>query len=177
MRGRCRDRQRWLAEIQSVLRCSSARAFELLDVAGDAKLSAAELAALADHFNLSEEDLLHAPLVAESGVDILTANMNALLEADGKGSRKALGEFLDVAAETVSRWGTKPTAGISQRHQRRVAEYFGLPVETDLSVDRIFLRVDPISSEEARRVLMEHLSTFSMPKLKPLLPALQKLLS
>ena len=144
-------------------------------VLSDGTQNYGELQDLAEAFGITEEELTHADLVAESGVDVLLENLRYLAETLARGGKAELAEFLGRDATTISRWlrgnSRPPAVTIKQ-----ISRFFGLPADTDLTEEAVFLSMDPISITGRREWLHEHVDLLRPEEIAELFPALRRLL-
>ena len=91
------------------------------------------------------------------------------------GQKKELAGKLRVDVTTVSRW----ISGVQRPTKKKVEEigkYFGLPPETALDSDAIFLWTEPISESQMKFWVMEKIQGMDQKALREIFPALRKLL-
>ena len=80
-----------------------------------------------------------------------------------------------AALEAISRWlaGTSEPQGPALR---QVASYFGLPMDTNLRRDPVFLSLEPVSLVAKRHWVRDRLDKLSEQDLQDLYPALRRML-
>lgn len=168
-------RAEWARTLSGWLRCSPARAEDLLE--GRDLFTNVERRMLreASDYLFTEEQIQYGRLVEVEGVDILHENVRYLVrQLDGERQR-AVAFDLGVSEVTFSRW-----AHGRQRPQRSnlvaLIGYFGLPYETDLTIDAVFLWPGPISDYEKRAWVRRQVGRISSNQLRQIFPALERLL-
>jgi transcriptional regulator with XRE-family HTH domain len=111
--------------------------------APDADLSNSHLRALADSLGLDVETLRHSNLLRDRR-HVTAENLRFLFRSLGHGGKKSIAATLRIAPTTVSRWlnGTYEPQPASLR---QLVSEFGLPADTNLQEDPIFLSIEPIS--------------------------------
>jgi len=132
------------------------------------------LLSLAGVFDLEPEDLRFGQSLG-SKVQVLVENLNYLIKGEGFGGKGRLARELGVNPTTISRWlGGESIPPATT--QARLAIHFRLPKGTDLTRDPVFLGLTPVSYQEKRAWLDEHLATLPPDILGDLFPAFQRLL-
>ena len=134
-----------------------------------------ELQDLAEALGITEEELTHADLIAESGVDVLLENLRYLAETLARGGKAELAESLGRDATTISKW-LRGQSHPPVATQAQIAGFFGLPAGTDLATEPVFLSMDPISVTERREWLHARVDLLRPEEIAALFPALRRLL-
>jgi transcriptional regulator with XRE-family HTH domain len=144
------------------------------DTLPDADLSSDYLRSIAEALDMDEENLRFADLPRDR-CHVLAENLRFLFQSLGHGGKKVLAGKLGIDPTTVSRWlsGSYEPQPASLR---QLVSEFGLPSETDLLEDPIFLSVEPISEKERRQWLNAQINELPPEELKDLFPALRRLL-
>lgn len=142
----------------------------------DVALDSGELSMLAEVVGLGDEadNLRHAGYAFGTS-DLLAENLRYLLNSLGRGGKKALAGEIGVDPTTLSRW----LNGSFVPHTstlRQLLSHFGLPPETNLEQEPIFLSAQPISAVERRKWLHERIDSLRSDELRDLYPALRRLL-
>jgi transcriptional regulator with XRE-family HTH domain len=163
------DRQNWPAQLAEWADCDQQRAKALLK---EAELLPDEQEQIAERMNVTEEDLQFKRLV--EGLDILWENLRYFFESLEHGEGKKLAADTGTDQVTVSRWRTE---GQRPRKYNQVAlcHFFGLPSDTDLEHDPVFLSMSPISDRRRRDWLRERIDLLDAAELQDLFPALERL--
>ena len=168
-------RQKWAVWLGS--RCSwDQRALQALmsGKLADAHINEDALLSLTEPLGIDATCLRFDNLIQPPD-ELLQENLRYLLNSMERGGKKTLATALAVDPTTISRWlngsyiPKGPTLG-------RLVDYFGLPRNTDLRVDPIFLSVDPVSIREKRLWLHCRLDALDSSQLRELYPALYRLL-
>jgi len=166
-------RDEWAAKLADMLECDIHRAQEILG--GGVDIQPKEIAVVAKAYKVGVNDLRTQNLVSEEKTDVLSANIRHLIDGLAHGQRKQFAAQLGVDVTTVSRWSTaaqRPT----KTKLRRICDYFGLPVATNLEADPVFLSLDPVTGSEMKRWLHEQIEGLDSDTIRNLFPALQRLL-
>jgi len=166
-------RDEWGGKLAKLLGSDIHRAQEVLG--GRVDLQPKEIALIAKAYKLGGNKLRTQSLVSEEKVDVLSANIRHLIDGLAHGQRRQFAAELGVDVTTVSRWSTasqRPT----KTKLKRICNYFGLPVATNLEGDPIFLSLDPVTGSEVRSWLHEQIDGLDADTLRNLFPALQRLL-
>jgi transcriptional regulator with XRE-family HTH domain len=142
----------------------------------DAEISSGHLHALAEAlgFEVEVESLRFANLPRDRG-HVLSENLRFLFSTLGHGGKKAIASELGIDPTTVSRW----LSGAYEPQLaslRQLVSHFGLPADTDLQEDPIFLSAEPVSAIERRTWLHERINALSRNELRELFPALLRIL-
>jgi len=140
----------------------------------DAEISAPLMRTLADALEVDEENLRFADLPRDRG-NVLSENLRLLFSTLGHGGKKAIALELGIDPTTISRW----LSGAYEPQLaslRQLVSYFGLPPDTDIQEDPIFLSVEPISVIERRNWLHGRVNALSSNELRELFPALVRIL-
>lgn len=148
------------------------RAAQVLD---GAPLTAEELSRAADVCRITEEELAYSDLLETAERSVLVENIDYLFGTLVHGQLGQFAADIDVNRATVSNW----RAGRQRPHQEHlllIKRYFGLPDETNLEEDPVFLSVAPVGEVAMRRWLRERVEQISRKELQLMFPALQKLL-
>ena len=166
-------REEWAAKLTDLLGCDIRRAQEILS--GGVDLQPKEISAMAKAYKIGVNDMRTLNLLSKEKVNVLTANIRHLIEGLAHGQRKYFAAELGVDVTTVSRWSSsaqRPT----RTKLRRICEYFGLPLATNLEDDPVFLSLDPVTGSEMKSWLHEQIEGLDADTLRNLFPALQRLL-
>jgi transcriptional regulator with XRE-family HTH domain len=140
----------------------------------DADLSERHLDALAEALGLDVETLLYANLPRDRG-RVLAENLRFLFSSVGHGGKKSLAANLGIDPTTVSRWLSGAYEPQPASLRQLVSE-FGLPSDTDLQKDPVFLSVEPISLIERREWVNKRINALSSNEMRELFPAFRRLL-
>lgn len=170
-------RSGWLAELARRTGLPRARINSFLNGdTDDAALEQHEVAMLAEIVGLGEEaDHLRHAGYALDDCDVLSENLRYLLNSLGRGGKKALAGDLGVDPTTLSRWLNGSFVPQTST-LRQLVSNFGLPPNTDLEEDPIFLSAEPISATERRSWLHGRIEDLQADELRALYPALRRLL-
>ena len=166
-------RDEWAAKLAELIECDISRAHEILGSAVD--LEPQEVAIIAKAYKVTVNKLRTQNLVSEEKTDVLSANIRHLIDGLAHGQRKQFAAELEVDVTTVSRWSTaaqRPT----KTKLKRICDYFGLPVATNLESDPVFLSLDPVTGNEMKRWLHEQIEGLDSDTTRNMFPALQRLL-
>lgn len=166
------ERAKWVTQLAQWAGCNLARAETLLR---NAELRKDEQECVAAALGVTEEDLLFAHLLEDSGTDILRENIGYLLDTLDHGQKKMFAADLEVHGTTVSRW----RSGLQVPERSKlvaICHYFRLPAGTDLATEPIFLSPLPISEAERKAWLHRHIEEMDARTLSELFSALQRLL-
>jgi transcriptional regulator with XRE-family HTH domain len=149
----------------------------LMDTTADDALKPAELRALSRAFDLADDgsDLRYSDFLGDSGRSVLAENLKYLFNSLEHGGKKQLARSFGVDPTTVSRWlaGTSEPQGPGMR---QIVSHFGLPPDTDLRQDPVFLSLEPISFVEKRDWVRDRVDNLSQKELQQLYPALRRML-
>ena len=133
-----------------------------------------ELQELAGALGITEEDLTHADLLAESTVYVLRENLCYLAASLARGGKSELAMFLGKDATTISRW-LRGDSRPSTDALAQLLDFFGLPARIDLNSQPVFLNMEPISAIERREWLHRQIDTMSGEEIRDLFPALKRI--
>jgi transcriptional regulator with XRE-family HTH domain len=171
-------REEWVSWLESRSALGLYRARDL--VAGltvDDAISESELLELARLFDLGAEgeSLLRFDDFTQTRVNVLTENLRFLLDQLPHGGKQQLARQVGVDPATISRWrsGSHSPEGPSLRS---LILAFGLPAETDLKRDALFLSAEPISGAAQRKWLHERIENLSPNELHAHFASLKRLL-
>lgn len=142
----------------------------------DDRISPDQLRDLARAFELEDEgETLRFGDLVRNGTNTLQENLRFLFDSLGFGGKKVLAADLGIDPTTVSRWlnGTYEPQSPTLHH---LVSRFGLPPETDLREDPIFLSAEPISYVERRRWLQKRIEALTPAEFRDLYPALRRML-
>jgi transcriptional regulator with XRE-family HTH domain len=170
-------RGEWASELVRKTGIPLARinAFLIGDI-DDANLNPQEVAMFAEVVGVGiEADNLRYPGYAFANSDLLTENLRYLLNTLGRGGKKGLAGEIGVDPTTLSRW-LNGTFVPQTSTLRQLISHFGLPPNTNLEEDPIFLSAHPISAAERRNWLHERIEHLRSDELRDLFPALRRLL-
>lgn len=166
-------RGEWGAKLASLLGCDIRRSQEILG--GGVDLQPKELALIAKAYKVGVNELRTQNLVSKENVDLLAANIRHLIDGLAHGQKRQFAAELGVDVTTVSRWSSsaqRPT----KTKLKRICDYFGLPLATNLEDDPVFLSLDPVTGSEMKSWLHEQIEGLDADTLRNLFPALQRLL-
>jgi hypothetical protein len=171
-RERPSDRASWPSLLSGWTGGDVARAEGLLF--GTAKPRPDELARVSAATHHSEDDLAYGDMLAESGIDVLEANVRYLLSTLKHGQQQMLAREIGVHTTTVSRWGGKhkPT----RKRLESFGRYFGINDVRELEIEPLFLSMSPISSRQKREWIRDRVSDLPEEDLAALYPAFERLL-
>lgn len=165
----------WLTN-QTTLSLSTCRDL-VSDRIVDSALTSAQLTDLSRALDLSEDgsDLRYSDLLGDSHRHVLAENLKFLFDSLEHGGKKKLAKSFGVDPTTISRWlaGTSEPQGPGLR---QIVSYFGLPIDTDLRRDAVFLSLEPVSSVGKRHWVRDRLDKLSEQELQDLYPALRRML-
>lgn len=165
-------REDWAITLANRAGCSADRATKLLQ---HGKLTPTEQQSLAESFRVTESDLQHADLLAESGINIWQENVLCLLSSLQHGSHKMLAEALGVTPGTISKW--KKRDHVPERtYKAKLCEVFEW-YSSDLEVEPVFLSPTPMDTVGRREWLRARIKQIDSETLHLLFPALERLLS
>ena len=167
------ERRNWETKLSVWLGCSPERAVDLLEGDGEA-LTAKEGEILAKKTGLKIGEL-SGDLLAVHGVDVLTENIRHLIDTLPHGQKKKFAAKLGIDVTTVSRWlngAQRPT----KTKLKQICNYFGLPPETDLGTDAVFLRTGPIGESQIKNWISDKIERLDGKTLSEIYPALRRLL-
>ena len=123
----------------------------------------------------SEVETLRFADMVGAECNVLRENLTYLMNALGRGGKKALAAKFCVDPTTISRW-LNGTSQPNEATLRQLATYFGVSAGTDLRRDPVFLSLDPVALSERRQWLVSRLESLSADELRDLYPALRRLL-
>lgn len=164
------DPMKWPDVLRKKASFSKERAMAV--ISGDS-IRPEERKALTEGFSVNLEDLTTSRLLGLSRRDIRRENFKYLIRGLPQGGRKRLAEAIQVAQETISRWGKKPP---NARNASLIMRYLELDTTIDLGEVPVFLSLRPIGQFAQRRWLKERLEEISPQELSQLFPALKRLL-
>ena len=164
-------RDKWPARLASWLGIEIGRARELLLNGG---LTDKEAERLSETTKQPTEELLHADFV--QGTDVLRENLKYLLSSLPHGKQKEVAGNLGVDATTVSRWRSGTLQNPTPRNLEAIKTRFNIPPSTDLSIEPIFLDMEPLLDHERRNWLLTAIKNLESTRLRQYFPALRKLL-
>lgn len=167
------ERRNWETRLSVWLGCSPDRAADLLEGDGEA-LTAKEGEILAQKTGLKIGEL-SGDLLAVHGVDVLTENIRHLIDTLPHGQKKKFAAKLGIDVTTVSRWlngAQRPT----KTKLKQICNYFGLPLETNMESETVFLWTGPIGETQMRGWIWEKVEQLDGKTLREIFPALNKLL-
>ncbi len=143
----------------------------------DETIALDQLSELARALGLDEDpsELRFRDFLTNSGRNVLAENLSFLFNDLERGSKKKLADSWRIDPTTISRWlnGTSEPQGPGLRH---IVSHFGLPPDTNLRIDPVFLSLDPVSVMAKRNWVRDHLEKLSEQDLQQLYPALRRLL-
>lgn len=140
----------------------------------DGEVPTREQSQLSDGLGFPESDLRFKDLPNEHA-DILLENLKSLFRGLERGGKKEIAITLQVDPTTVSRW----INGSSQPNRTTldaISRFFGLPRETDLRKDPLFLSVSPVAVADQKRWIVCQVENMSSDDLRELYPALRRML-
>lgn len=140
----------------------------------DADLPDSHLRALANSLGLDVETLRYSHLPRDRG-GVLAENLRFLFSSLGHGGKKSLASTLRIDPTTVSRWLSGAYEPQPASLRQLVSE-FGLPADTNLQEDAVFLSTEPISAIERREWVNKRINALSSSEIRELFPALRRLL-
>lgn len=167
------ERKNWETRLSVWLGCSLERTVDLLEGDGEA-LTAKEGKILAQKTGLKIGEL-SGDLLAVHGVDVLTENIRHLINTLPHGQKKKFAAKLAIDVTTVSRWlnrAQRPT----RTKLKQICNYFGLPPDTNLEVEAVFLWTGPIGESQMKDWISERVGRLDGKTLKEIFPALRRLL-
>lgn len=170
------DRKKWAEELAHWAGVDVSKARALLN--GE-KPSEREMDRIAEANNIEQQDLL-GDLVER--VNVLAENLKYLLDSLPHGGQRLLAKELGADETTLSRWksGKGIASGRADRRVKeklaRLREYFGLSSAVDLTVEPLFLSLEPIGSYQRRQWVQERLEAMDSAELDELFPAFKRLL-
>jgi transcriptional regulator with XRE-family HTH domain len=167
------ERKDWPSKLAEWLSCPRQRVEDLLEGHGDV-LTPKEMKALAHETGLALHDLSRN-LLEKHNVDILAENIRFLINGLPHGQKKEFAAKLGVDVTTVSRWiggAQRPT----KKKLEEIGKYFGLPPETELDSEAIFLWTEPISERQMKSWITETIQQTDGKMLREIFPALRRLL-
>jgi len=120
------------------------------------------------------DDLRSARLFEQSGESVLKLNMGFLLATLPHGWKRRLAHRLDIKQETISRWINKGVPP-EKKNVRGIIRFFGLPDNTDLYEDPLFLSMSPLGVFAQKAWLQQQIERTSAPDFGRVFPALEKI--
>lgn len=132
-----------------------------------------EIIEIAERNQLSDENLLWQDVVKEA--EMFQENIKFLFDEIELNSKRKLAKGLRVSKDTVTAWMNKGRVPIKD-NQGTVLDFFGLPQDTDLNNNALFLSLDPVTELAKRNWLKKRIDTIKKEELIALYPALEKLL-
>lgn len=166
------ERGSWEAKLSSWLGCTLERAIALLD--GECKPLAAKEGELLSRLAGLKPGELSGDIPADQEVDILTENIRFLISTLPHGEKKKFAEKLGIDVTTVSRW-TRGTQRPTKKKSKQISNYFGLPPDTDLEVEEVFLWTEPIGESQIKSWISERVAQLDGKTLREMYPALKRL--
>ncbi len=166
------ERRNWETRLSVWLGCSPERAADLLEGNGET-LTVKEGEILAQKTGLKIGEL-SGDLLAVHGVNILTENIRHLIDTLPHGQKKKFAAKLGIDVTTVSRWlnGTqRPT----KKKLKQICNYFGLPPDTDLEAEDVFLWTRPIGESQIKNWISEKVAQLDGKTLREMYPTLKRL--
>ena len=167
------ERKNWETRLSVWLGCSLERAVDLLEGDGEA-LTAKEGEILAQKTGIKIGEL-SGDLLAVHGVDVLTENIRHLIDTLPHGQKKKFAAKLGIDVTTVSRWlngAQRPT----RTKLKQICNYFGLPPESNMEAEAVFLWTGPIGERQMKDWISERVEQLDGKTLREIFPALRKLL-
>ena len=164
-------RHRWAEQLANWLRCSEEHAASIL---AGTPLSPQELKDLSVSIGITDSELAHADLLAESKFDIWQENVSYLLAALEHGENSKLANEIGVSQGTISKW-KKRSQRPEHKYQAALKKYFGLNLSENLWEIPLFLLLIPVGAEAKRRWLHQKIEQMSHHSLETLFPALERL--
>ena len=140
----------------------------------DGEIPTREQAQLCQGLGVTESELRFEDLPNER-TDILLENLKFLFSGLERGGKKEVAFTLQVDPTTVSRW-LNGTSQPNRTTQDAVSRFFGLPRDTDLRKDPLFLSVSPVAAAEQKRWIVQQVENMSSEELRELYPALRRML-
>ena len=134
-----------------------------------------EISDIAKSFRFTQEELRSADFLHDSKTDVLHENLRHLVGGLERGGKKQLAAELRLDQTTISRW-LSGTSRPPPSRRAQLVSYFGLPAETDLAKDPVFLSPDPLSLGDRKQWLRDRIDAMEAHRLRDLYPALQRLL-
>ena len=167
------ERRNWKTKLSVWLGCSPERAADLLEGDGEV-LTAKEGEILAQKTGLKIGEP-SGDLLAVHGVDVLTENIRHLIDTLPHGQKKKFAAKLGIDVTTVSRWlngAQRPT----RTKLKQICNCFGLPPETNMEAEAVFLWTGPIGERQMKDWISERVEQLDGKTLREIFPALRKLL-
>jgi transcriptional regulator with XRE-family HTH domain len=166
------ERRNWETRLSTWLGCTSERANALLE--GEGKpLTAKEGEILTRKTGLKPSEL-SGDLPAVQEVDVLTENIRFLISTLPHGEKKKFAEKLGIDVTTVSRW-IKGAQRPTRTNLRQIGDYFGLPPDTDLKAEDVFLWTRPIGESQIKNWISEKVAQLDGKTLREMYPTLKRL--
>jgi transcriptional regulator with XRE-family HTH domain len=162
------QRREWASHLGHWAKCDPRRAEELLQ---GSEPTEHELEHIARAVDYSIEILAHTSLLEAHGVDVLRENLRYLTDRLDYGRKKEMAAALDIHPTTITKWRngeSRPRAV----HLEALCRYFGLPSDTKIEVERIFLTVETRLDQEQRawvQTRIEELDTVTWQLVYPIL--------
>ena len=166
-------REQWVAIAAAWLECSPGRARALL--LGRDTIQDDEEQRVLRRADLPAEEFHFSRLAEEGHASILQRNIDYLLGSLEHGRQKELCSALGIDRSTLSRW-RKGESSPAPTNQLKLLSFYQLPATTDLKIEALFLRIDPISACERKKDLAERLAKLDDVTLNELYPALKRIL-
>ncbi|MDA7618291.1 hypothetical protein N8703_03230 [Verrucomicrobia bacterium] len=151
---------------------SKARA---LDVLKGAEIRGNELQVAFKCFDLGHpEELGAAPLFEQDGESVLKLNLEFLMSTLPHGWKRRLAHRLDIKQETISRWTTNGVPP-EKKNIQGIIKFFGLPDDTNLREDPMFLSMSPLGVFAQKLWLQQRIEQTSGSEFGRVFPALEKI--
>jgi len=99
---------------------------------------------ICEHFGLTLEELMFSELYHCDRNDLLSRNVRMLLSSLKHGEHKEIAEKVNVDLTTISKWkrGVRPR----EEHLVKIQHYFKLSTQLSLTLNHLYLELDPITS-------------------------------
>ena len=151
---------------------SKARALDLLN---GAEIRQNELRVAFKCFDLGHpEELGAAPLFEQYGGSVLKLNLEFLMSTLPHGWKRRLAHRLDIKQETISRWITKGVPP-EKKNIKGIIQFFGLPDNTNLYEDPLFLSMSPLGVFAQKAWLIQQIERIAASDFGRVFPALEKI--
>ena len=148
------------------------RALQLIN---GAEINDDEVEAVFEFFNFGQpDDLRSARLFEQSGESILKLNLEFLLKTLPHGWKRRLAYRLDIKQETISRWITKGVPP-EKKNIQGVIKFFGLPENTNLNEEPLFLSTSPLGVFAQKAWLQTQIERIPSSHFGRVFPALEKI--
>lgn len=167
------ERGNWEVKLSSWLGCTLDRATALLE-GEDKPLTAKEGKLLTRKAGLKAGEL-SGDLPTAHEVDILAENIRFLINTLPHGEKKKFAAKLGIDVTTVSRW-IKGAQRPTKTKLKQIVNYFGLPPDTDLEGEAVFLWTGPISESQMKDWISARIEHLNGKTIREIFPALRKLL-